>query len=646
MIIQVVDFSSKKDGKTVLNRNPTLTCKDVCVSKKFYFFKISTSSINSEVNIQIYLVDFGIYIYINTYNINDRRKKHQMIPTVEQQVIFDFVKLAQGHGIIDAVAGSGKTTTIIESASFLPNGSDILFCAFNRSIRKEIQLRFAQKRFDHVDVKTIHALGYDILRSNSYARKYIIDESKVSKLIGKLMYRNLKPILKRLMELNQIPIDPEDKSEEREQKNFTFAFKRILDNIFQKYRSTLAHPSLEEFEELVLHFGIFNEIDTQREHFKKEVQQYFEANNILLQESNKAATKENIIDFTDMLYLPKSLDLRPSKKYDFLFLDECQDLSKAQLAIVLKYIKGNGRILAVGDPKQSIYGFTGADAKSFINIKEVLQKLQHAKVGVDLQNLSLSSCFRCPDEVIELAKVYRDDIKPFQSKKGEVIHLNHEQVLDYLKPKDLVICRVKAPIASLMFELIVQNIEVDVHEDEIKDFIYDLRKLFSNDELKQNNIFKNSYDFFDKVTDRNIYFIKKEANKIGLQSLKEEYIETETNYVKNRMDFIKNQLTIHMDVSTINDLLNKIKKMMSGGENAIKLSTIHRAKGLENERVFILGYDLLPLKRRDQKEWEMTQESNLKYVALTRTKHTLFLVKSPKDDLDQDSLFDMVEDLF
>ena len=57
------------------------------------------------------------------------------------------------------------------------------------------------------------------------------------------------------------------------------------------------------------------------------------------------------------------------------------------------------------------------------------------------------------------------------------------------------------------------------------------------------------------------------------------------------------------------------------------LSTIHKAKGLENERVFFLLPDIIPSKYATQ-PWQIEQEMNLKYVATTRAKHTLIKVYS------------------
>lgn len=82
--------------------------------------------------------------------------------------------------------------------------------------------------------------------------------------------------------------------------------------------------------------------------------------------------------------------------------------------------------------------------------------------------------------------------------------------------------------------------------------------------------------------------------------------------------------------------------MISSNDNPIKLSTIHRAKGLEEDRIFILNYNEFPLNRLDQKDWEKEQELNLKYVAVTRVKKELFLVESEDHEelVDEGSLFD------
>src|SRR5690606_23099288 len=125
-------------------------------------------------------------------------------------------------------------------------------------------------------------------------------------------------------------------------------------------------------------------------------------------------------------------ELYPKKTYDILFVDECQDLSKAQLAVALKYVRKNGRVVAVGDPYQSIYGFTGADIESFNRFERLLK---------NFNKLSLSFCFRCPNNVIEFAQNFREDIKPFKDKDGIIEKIEFNQVNDLVKNSDLIISR-------------------------------------------------------------------------------------------------------------------------------------------------------------------------------------------------------------
>ena len=110
--------------------------------------------------------------------------------TVEQKVIFDFVQNGTGHGIIDAVAGAGKTTTIMECARFVANQNNALFCAFNTSIAKEIERKFHQKGMNGITVKTIHALGRRILAdNNSTGYPLKLDNRKYSELLNNESYK-------------------------------------------------------------------------------------------------------------------------------------------------------------------------------------------------------------------------------------------------------------------------------------------------------------------------------------------------------------------------------------------------------------------------------------------------------------------------
>lgn len=262
--------------------------------------------------------------------------------------------------------------------------------------------------------------------------------------------------------------------------------------------------------------------------------------------------------------------------------------------------------------------------------------------------MTLSNCFRCPSSIVELAQSFRSDISSFENKEGTIQKIEFNQVIEFAKPTNLIISRTKAPLQILMFKMIEKGINIEVHEDEVKGFINDLRFLFAIDELNELNVYKNGNDFFDKVQERNVEIIKKKSFRFKDKDEKEAFIDGEIKLIDAKIDFIKQQLSIHTEVKNKSGLFKKIETIISGGEQAIKLSTIHRAKGLENETVFILDYDTLPLYRDGQKEWEKVQENNLKYVVLTRAMKNLFLVNSEPvlENDDNVSLFDTIDDIW
>lgn len=547
--------------------------------------------------------------------------------TEEQKKVFNFVQFESNHGIIDAVAGSGKTTTIVDSAAFIDPAKNVLFCAFNRSIRKEIQNRFSDKGLNRISVKTMHALGYDILKSNTSA-EYDMNNNKYREIIKSFVEEEFSEYLLPLLKLNNIPQEPQGYLEESQLRNYLYFYKSTLQDINNKFRLTLAKDSFENFHKMVLHFNIFGPQKTKSKTFEQELRYFYDANSHILQKGNELAAKQHLIDYSDMLYLPFHFKLFPDTKYDLLFIDECQDLSNSQIAVALKYVKQSGRILSVGDPSQSIYGFAGADIHSYRSLKSIPNTVE----------LSLSRCFRCPDKVIELAQNFREDIYPFRPKEGTIERIPFEMAFKYVKPGNLVISRTKEPLTELLFILILENLPVEVHEDEVKDIINDMRFLFTYEERRVRNFLQ----IILTARQRNSSFINKNAKKIDDPEERAAFIRQETDLLNKKMDFIKSQAVQHDHVENLEQLFNKIKRLISGGKHAVKLSTIHRAKGLENETVFILNFDTLPLYRDGQQEWEKEQERNLKYVALTRTKRHLYLVDSkriPGSEVDK-SLFE------
>jgi DNA helicase-2/ATP-dependent DNA helicase PcrA len=559
--------------------------------------------------------------------------------TQEQKNIFEFIEKQSENAIIDAVAGAGKTTTIIQCAKYIEDKSKILFCAFNRSISQEIAAKFHKIGINEVTVKTIHALGYHILKDNNNTGLPLTvkENYKYAELLREnSVVQALEPYYKKILKINKIKFEEYDDRAQFAAKNFIKKINIKLIDINDKYRATLTKENdIDEFRKLVEHFNIFNSVEIGKHNFAEEIEAYFEAHKILLAFGNKLAQRRMVIDYTDMLYLPYKWNQYPVKKYDYLFIDECQDLSKSQLAIAFKYAKKNSRILAVGDPRQSIYGFNGADTESFARIKKFTEAKQ----------LPLTICFRCPKKVIEIAQQIRQDIVGNKKEEGIVQYVEFENLIKIAKPNDLIISRFREPILILVFRFLDNHIKVQIHEDEVLEILEEIKKIFTHKEL--NAVISQVPGGFKAlkkaVSKRWQYIIEKEAQRIIDSVERNLYIKWEQEILEMKLNFLENKYEQWKNHSpTLMHIVKRIKDFISARENAIKLSTIHRAKGLENNRVFILDYDLLPYYRQDQKEWQREQELNLKYVAVTRALQELYLVQSKKIETlkKEETLFD------
>ncbi len=543
--------------------------------------------------------------------------------TIAQQKIFDFVRNGTGNGIIDAVAGAGKTTTLMGCVLHIPNIEDVIYCAFNTSIRKELQKKFhAAKK--NVKVSTIHSLGFQMLRATKdyklYDRKYneIIKDpeffEKLVPFINQILSYHGHPTVAELKRLDEMQdgLDWDDKNALNEGQQYVVKIlKRLLD-INQKYRCTLEEDKVEAYEAMARHFGIFAAWEFKENTFNDELKCYFNAHQRLLKEGNSMAISHGIIDYTDQLYLPFFLRLTSKNKYGFVFVDECQDLSRAQLYVVKQYLREDGRLLAVGDPYQAIYGFAGADCESFERVKRTF----------NCTVLGLTDCFRCPQSVIKIAKSIRPDINGFKQYSGKIYRIPQRKVIHNVKEGDLIICRTRKPLMAIALKLIAKDFKVKIHPDELEEFMGNYKRNFTPQELRKILTEEMIDAFFERARERNEKRIIRE-NRNTDSIIRNILIKEEIQDMEETLDFLKKKF-FDWQLNTLQSILTRLKHTLSyPGEEAIKISSIHRAKGLENDRVFILEYNKLPYKR--ELEWERIQERNLHYVAVTRPKEELYL---------------------
>ncbi len=328
-----------------------------------------------------------------------------------------------------------------------------------------------------------------------------------------------------------------------------------------------------------------------------------------IMEDGIAQAYAKIIDYTDMVWLPHKLELQPPT-FEWVFVDEAQDLNAAQRELVLKCRAAGGRMLFVGDERQAIMAFAGADAKSYRTIRERL----------DATELPLSICYRCPKDHIDLAQaiVPHIEARP-DAPDGVVEHIPEDDLGGIVKEGDLILCRMTAPLVTWCIKLISQKIPARVRGRDVAKQLTDLaRTLADNGPYSELGKFINAYE-----TTQLEYLTKEEASDEQMTALSDKCEAL-------RACFHSFQAT------DVDGLCAQIEGLFSDERASVWLSTIHRAKGLEAARVLLLKPDKVPLIWAGQRPEELLQERNLRYVALTRSTDTLILLVSPSKEADDE----------
>ena len=510
---------------------------------------------------------------------------NQFTPSAYQQAIFDWIIEGRGDAIVNAVAGSGKTTTLIQASQRLKT-SRALFAAFNTHIAKTLS-----DRIPTMTCRTIHSVGNRCV--SRYLGRTVLDDSKYRSLCrdqaNGLHSQLTAHYAQQLQEWARSGADEDDEPE--------------------------AVPKLEELQAAIAQLVHFTQctltcpdsaiaVHSMAAHFGLEIlypDLLIPAISTILEQGQDLARQDKIIDYSDMLYLPYVWGLQP-QTFEWVFVDEAQDLSAAQLHLILKARAKGGRMLLVGDPLQAIYGFAGADCESFDRIKDTLQA----------QELPLSICYRCPVKVLELAKKIVPHMEAAPgAPDGRVETMRESKLPEVVKEGDLILCRLTAPLVSLCIELIAQRIPARVRGRDIGRMLTAIARDVSQ---IQGFTFRRFAEFLEEYRSKRVAKLQQKANS-----------EAQIESFCDRVNGVKACYEA-FECKTLEAFCLEIEGLFSDDRPSVILSTVHRAKGLEEDRVFILYPDKLPLVWENQQPWELKQEMNLKYVALTRAKAELIFV--------------------
>lgn len=461
-----------------------------------------------------------------------------------QTVIFDDISKGTGNTQVDSYAGTGKSTTIVEGFYHVPAGKSSLMCAFAKPIQEELE----KKAPEGVEVLTLHSLGFRA--SKKVFPKVGRPDDKGEKLWGFIKAERGE--------------DPE-----------TYDVRENIAKAVGLSKGYLAERPDEVDQIMDRH-----DIDTcgeSREGFITSV----------LKVMNGCKKDTARMDFDDMIWFPNVHNV-PLPKYDFVFIDEAQDLNLAQINLALACAGNRGRIISVGDERQAIYGFRGADSNAIKNIVD----------RCNSKRLTLSVTYRCAKAIVALAQQFVPNLEAAPTAEdGLVTDLSEQKMEEMARPGDFILSRTNAPLIKWCLALLKAGTPANIQG---KDLGKSLVSLIKKSKCKDVNAF---LDWLAKYEEMEVERLLKAKREPGV--------------LQDKMECLRHLCEGTNDLEVVKENINRL--FYDGGDkNRVILSTTHKAKGLERDRVFMLADTYRPGKN--------IEEDNLTYVAYTRAKRELYLV--------------------
>lgn len=533
--------------------------------------------------------------------------------THEQQAILEAGRDPTfGNLLIEARAGSGKTFSLMKLLSLLKGTSALT--AFNKAIATELKqkaesLSSAAKL--NTSIGTAHSFGLGIYRKGSGIHSPKVSGGKVSFMLS-----------------DWLDARPRDQQYFRKGK---YLVKNLVSHAknagFGLVDSPEHFPAIDDEEawtSLAEHFNLDLELDSAGIALDRAI----ELAQLTLLESNRRTAQ---VDFDDMIYLPLLMNLQPIR-YDNVLIDEAQDISATRRELCFRMLKPDGRLIAVGDRHQAIYGFTGADAASLSNIGR----------RANATTLPLTICWRCDAEIIaEAQKIVPDIVARPNAPSGSVSRINvktidrfltgtlrpDEQVDKDLIPRagDAILCRLNRPNVTMALTLLRAGLPARIEGRDLGNkllgYVKSADPLYASRDL--HTLLLAVEDFGQQQEARLLAAERFSAADLFIDEVACAVVLLERTIQQGGQRF-----------ADLEALVNSLFADDIPPGKTITLSSVHKAKGREWPRVFILGRgDYMPFWRAEA-EWEKEQEQNLIYVAITRAERELIYITDVKSWLD------------
>lgn len=464
---------------------------------------------------------------------------------------------------VSAGPGCGKTTTAVMALEGAPEARErTLNCAFN----KRIQLTLEEKMPPGTNNRTFNSLGHAALM-RQHGRRMAVDQDKIYKITKDLLDQKAiacegNGAMGDLMSLARLA-----KATGLVPKSAPGLFKSYLEDEEDQWWELCDSHDIEPFD------GMF---DSARKVLNKSI----------------ALTYEGIIDFSDQIYMSVCFGA-PYPKFDLVVVDEAQDMSALNHAQVRKMKAG--RVIGIGDPHQSIYGFRGAHADSMDVMKE-----EHR-----MEQLPLMTSFRCPKSVIAEAQRIVPELRAFETNPEGEVWRPMKWTIDDPSDGAAILCRNNKPLFKLAFKFIRAGRRVTV----------------LGRDIGQN--------------------LKKVIEKIGVADMPIREFSARLHHWRDREIALKPSregiindkfesiiaIAEGSECGDVAGLLAAIDQLFASTRAPITLSSVHKAKGMEWPEVWLLDQFLIPSKYA-RAAWALEQEENIRYVAITRAMRKLVYADS------------------
>ena len=522
----------------------------------------------------------------------------------EHLSIFSWVRAGSGHGMVEALAGTGKTSTLIEVLGIIDG--DVFFGAFGQRSMIDIQQKVERARLNsyRVHVATLHGAGLAAwMARHEHAN---VEPNKMLKLIEAKFGKN----------------------------HFAEAFIRHMVSYGKQLCAGIEFRlnDYARWHSIMLHYGA-DEFWPEN----KPVEEGFDM--IVAAFEDSLETCKDTIDYDDMLFAPLARDVSFRKK-DWVLGDEWQDANRARQLIVSRMLNTRGRALFVGDRNQSIFGFAGALAEA----------MDITKQEMNCHEMSLTTTWRCSEEVTNYAQQWvphircRPDapkgaVRPVTFSPGVVCPKCHGAtetisgivlplicsacgstgrtkpepwyIQDRVTRDDAILCRYNRPLIQTAYNLIRNGIPCKVEGRDIGTRLVQLARRWKVAAIEA---------LEPRLTNYLIVMVKRARDAGSL---------TKELEVTDRVDTLRvfiEQCLIRGE-TTIDDLCRAINSVFEDNvKDMITLSTIHKFKGRERRRIYWLK---TAVRKKGLQPWEEKTERNLDYVAITRSRDDL--IEVPED---------------